>query len=459
MRTARSRRAASPPLKPRTLSAFDATLLTVGGIVGVGIFYNPSRIAAHVPDPTWYLALWLFGAIVALHAALVFAELGAAFPKAGGWYVFLREAFGPFPAFLFAFVVLGVVATGASAVMMQICVQNLAGIVPGVGPPDTASGRWTGALILVGVTGVALCGVKAGAVLQNACTLVKLGAIAALAVGAWLVFDRSSAPAQLTAVTSAGAAPEFGDLVRGSLRSLLPIFFAYGGWQMVCYIAPEVREPSKTLPRAILLGVAIVTAAYLSINLGYLHVLGVGGLAADPAFAGEFARRTLGPTGGEILRGAMGISALGVCIVTILTSPWLFVAMAREGLFFERFARLSPRTGAPVAALLVQLALALGYWLWGGAEQLVDSVVFVEWIFHGLVAYSLLRLRARPGIVWPFRSRFGTWAACVYLATAFAVVAGNLAQANLRAMAIGGSVLALGALVYRPWRAWVAARR
>ncbi len=439
-------------MKPRTLSAFDATLLVVGGIVGVGIFYNPSRIAAAVPDPTWYLALWVFGAVVAVHGALVFAELGAAFPKAGGWYVFLREAFGPFAAFLFAFIVLGVVATGASAVMMQICVQNLAGLVPGVGPPDTTSGRVTGALILIGVTLVALRGVKAGALLQNACTLVKLGAIGALAIGAWLVVRNGP-------VEPAPAPIENGELLTGAVRALLPIFFAYGGWQMVCYIAPEVRDPVRTLPRAILFGVAIVTAAYLAINVGYVHVLGVDGLAADPAFAGEFARRTLGPTGGEILRGAIGISALGVCIVTILTSPWLFVAMAREGLFFERFGRLHPKTGAPVAALLVQLALALGYWVWGEAGQLVDSVVFVEWIFHGLVACALFRLRTRPGVEWPFRTRFGGWAAGVYLATAIAVVAGNLAQANLRAIAIGGGVLTLGALVYRPWRAWVSAGR
>lgn len=441
-----------PTLQPRTLSAFDATLLVVGGIVGVGIFYNPSRIAAAVPDPTWYLALWVFGAIVAVHGALVFAELGAAFPKAGGWYVFLREAFGAFPAFLFAFIVLGVVATGASAVMMQICVQNLAGLVPGVGPPDTTSGRVTGALVLVGVTLVALRGVKAGALLQNACTLVKLGAIAALAIGAWLVV-RSDA------IEPAPVPIDNGELAAGAVRALLPIFFAYGGWQMVCYIAPEVRNPVRTLPRAILFGVAIVAAAYLAINVGYVHVLGVDGLAADPAFAGEFARRTLGPTGGEILRGAMGISALGVCIVTILTSPWLFVAMAREGLFFERFGRLHPKTGAPVAALLVQLVLALGYWMWGEAGQLIDSVVFVEWIFHGLVACALFRLRARPGVEWPFRSRFGGWAAGVYLSTAIAVVVGNLAQANLRAIAIGGGVLVLGALVYRPWRAWVSASR
>lgn len=444
-------------MEPKKLSAFDATSLVVGGIVGVGIFFNPSRIAAMVPDPTWYLALWIFAAMVAVHAALVFAELGAAFPNAGGFYVFLREAFGPFPAFLFAFVVLCVVATGASAVMMHVCVDNLSGLIPGVGPPDATSGRIVGGAVLVGVTGLALLGVKAGALLQNVCTIVKLAAIAALAVGAWFVFRPGDFP-----VVPPPPPPE-GGLLGGAIAATLPVFFAFGGWQMVCYVAPQVKNPSRTLPRAILIGIGIVAAAYLSVNVGYLRVVGLGGLAADPQFAGEVARRTLGPTGGEILRAAIGISALGVCVVTILTSPWLFVAMAKEGLFFERFGRLHPRTGAPTAALLVQLALALGYWIWGHAGFLVDSVVFVEWIFHGLVAIALLRLRARPDVVWPFRSPFGEWAAWVYLATAVAIVVGNVVQsvqqANLRATAIGGTVLVVAAIVYRPWRALVAAPR
>jgi APA family basic amino acid/polyamine antiporter len=435
---------------PRKLSAFDATLLVVGGIVGVGIFYNPSKIAALVPHPVAFLALWAVGALIALHGALVFAELGAAFPRAGGWYVFLREAFGPFPAFLFAFVVLGVISTGASAVMMEICIQNLAGLAPGVGAPDTPSGKLAGALVLTAVTALALRGVKAGALLQNACTLVKLGAIAALVAGAWLVFDARGAPPP----PPAPAAP-YG-LWGGAVRALLPAFFALGGWQMVCYVAPQVRDPQRTLPRAILLGVLIVAGAYLAVNAAYLRVLGVGGLSADPAFAGEMARRTLGSTGGEILRAAMGVSALGVCVVTLLATPWLYVAMAQEGLFFARFARLTPRTGAPAGALLVQLALALAYWTWGGAELLVDSVVFVEWIFHGLVAVALLRLKGREDVVWPFRSPLGAWPAIVYLLAAGAVVAGNLLQANLSAVLIGAAVLLVGALVYRPWRALVA---
>jgi basic amino acid/polyamine antiporter, APA family len=202
-------------------------------------------------------------------------------------------------------------------------------------------------------------------------------------------------------------------------------------------------------------------------------VLGIEGLAADPAFAGTVAERTLGASGSRILRGAMAVSALGVCAVTIIASPWMYVAMAREGLFFARFAALHPRTGAPLPALAVQALLCLAYWFWGQAgeaakaalpagsaeaqrivtpEVLVSSVAFVEWIFHALVALALLRLRAtRPDLARPFRA--WTAAPLVYLAFALVVVFGNLAQANVRDSSIGLGLIALGAVVYLPWRA------
>jgi APA family basic amino acid/polyamine antiporter len=238
------------------------------------------------------------------------------------------------------------------------------------------------------------------------------------------------------------------------------VLFACGGWQMLCYVAPRVRDPQRTLPRAIVVGVLAVIVLYLAINGAYLHVLGIEGIASDRLFASTMARQVLGPTGGEVLRAAMGISALGVCVVTILATPWLYVAMAREGLFFAGVGRLHPNTGAPVNALLLQMTLALGYWFWGRADVLVDSVVFVEWIFHALVAVALLRLRAKhPELPRPFRSPLYPLAPVGYLLIATAVVAGNVVQANMRAIVIGASVLLVGALVYRPWRALVDASR
>jgi len=425
-------------LARRELSTLDATLLVMGGIVGVGIFYTPHAVAQSVPVPWAFLAMWGIGGAIALNGALTFAELGGTFPKAGGWYVFLREVFGPFVAYLFAWVVLCVISTGAISVMVRVFVDNL--------PPMSASaGRAVGAATIVVVTGLALRGAKAGATVQNACMIVKLAAIAAMAAVGLLAAQPAHAPT--------GALAPSGGLASGMVAAVLPVLFACGGWQMLCYVAPQVRNPQRTLPRAIVVGILGVVATYLAINFAYVRVLGVEGIARDPQFAGEMARRTLGTTGGQILRWAMAISALGVAIVTIVATPWLYVAMAREKLFFARFAEVGERTGAPTAGLLAQAAITLAYWFWGEADVLVNSVVFVEWIFHALVAVALLRLRAtRPELPRPFRSPLYPLAPVLYVAFAVAVVLGTLLQANVRDTTIGLSVLLVGAIVYRPWR-------
>jgi APA family basic amino acid/polyamine antiporter len=432
-------------LASRELNTLDATLLVMGGIIGVGIFYTPHAVAESVPRPGPFLAMWAIGGLIALNGALTFAELGGTFPKAGGWYVFLREAFGPFIAFLFAWVVLFTISTGAIAVMVHVFVANL----PGLAAP---AGFAVGAATIVVVTGLAMLGAKAGATVQNLCMLVKLSAIAAMAV-VGLLFCAPAAPAQALAPADAGSS-----ILPGMIHALLPVLFACGGWQMLCYVAPQVRDPQRTLPRAIVVGILGVIATYLAINAAYVRVLGIEGLAANREFAGEMASRTLGPTGGDLLRAAMAISALGVAIVTIVATPWLYVAMAKERLFFARFEKVHPRTGAPIAALVVQGAMVLAYWTWGHADVLVDSVVFVEWIFHALVAVALIRLRAnRADLPRPFRSPFYPLAPVLYVLFALAVVLGTLLQANVRDMWIGLSVLALGGIVYRPWRKLVSA--
>jgi APA family basic amino acid/polyamine antiporter len=294
-----------------------------------------------------------------------------------------------------------------------------------------------------------MLGAKAGATVQNGCMLVKLSAIAAMAI-VGLFFTAPAAPEAVAAVSP--------DLAAGMVHALLPVLFACGGWQMLCYIAPQVRDPQRTLPRAIVVGILGVVATYLAINAAYVRVLGIDGLAGNREFAGEMARRTLGPTGGDLLRWAMAISALGVAIVTIVATPWLYVAMAKEKLFFARFAEVSPRTGAPIAALSVQAVLILGYWTWGHADVLVDSVVFVEWIFHALAAVALLRLRSlRRDLPRPFRSPLYPLAPVLYVLFALAVVLGTLSQANVRDTWIGLSVLLVGAIVYGPWRRIVSA--
>jgi len=450
------------PPGDRRLTLFDATMLVMGGVIGVGIFFTPQSVARLVPQTGPYFALWLLGGLIALSGAMTFAELAATFPLAGGWFVFLREAFGRFPAFLFAWIVLFVVSTGAAAVVADFCAGQVAVLVWGLNGAPPGATRWLAAAMLVGLTLVSLAGVKSGALLQNACMLLKLGALAALIGAAWLLVQPGGGAAVVPTAASTTGAPMAAPLAapplaQGLVRGMLPVLFSYGGWQLITYIAPSVRDPQRTLPRSILLGMAGVVVVYLVANASFVRVLGMDGLQNDD-FAARVAQASLGPAGGRFLVAAMAISALGICAAIVLASPWLYVAMAREGLFMQVFGRLSPRTGAPVAGLLVQGAVALLYVAWGRAGLLTDAVVFAEWIFHALVGAALLRLRAtRPDLPRPFRSWAYPLFPLVYTVLAVAVVAGTLLQAEASRTLLGLGVLASGALVYGPWRRIMAA--
>jgi len=453
----------------RRLTLFDATMLVMGGVIGVGIFFTPASVAKLLPTPGPFFAVWLLGGLVALAGAMTFAELAANFPHAGGWYVYLREAFGRFPAFLFAWIVLLVVSTGAAAVVADFCARQIAVLLWGLGGAPPHGVLALAAALLVGLTLISLAGVKSGALLQNVVMLLKLAAIAALA-GAALLFTEAGAGAGASAAglsaasavitgTSAAALlpPAAPPLGTGLVLAMLPVLFSYGGWQLLTYIAPSVRDPQRTLPRAIVLGMLGVVAVYLAMNVAFVKVLGLQSMAAEPDIAARLARASLGSAGGTLLVAAMAVSALGICAAIVLASPFLFVAMAEDGLFFKRFGRLSPRTGAPVAALLVQGAVALLYLRWGRAETVMDAVVFAEWIFHAQCGAALLLLRRRRhDMAWPFRSPAYPLFPLLYTLIASAVVIGTLLQAEASKTLLGLGVLAAGALVYRPWRALMA---
>ncbi len=433
-------------LTPRKLSLFDATMMVMGGIIGMGLFFRPSAVAAELPSGPAILLVWGLGGLVAMCGALTFAELGGTFPKEGGWYVFLREAFGRFPAFLFAWVVLLAISCGSMAVVLGFCVDRLRELFPDlVGSADGHGGLFVGGSIIAVITGISMLGVKVGARFQNGCMIVKLVAIAALVIGA--LACAGSAP------VATAPAPASGSLAGGLAPALLGVFFTYGGWQMLCYIAPQVRDPQKTLPRAIVIGVLGVVAVYLLANVAYLHVLGVGGLAGNKDFAPQIAVQALGPAGARLLVAAMVVSGVGLYTVNVITTPWMYVAMAREGLFFRRFERLHPRTGTPILALCLQAVLTFGYLCWKDAGTLADSVVFSEWVFHALVALALLLVRwRRPELPRPFQSPLYPLAPIVYLVIALYVLGGNLIDMDIQRIGQAAAVLSAGCLAFLAWR-------
>lgn len=441
---------------PRKLTLFDATMLVMGGIIGVGIFFKPPGVAEWVPETWAYFTMWALGALAALAGAMTFAELAGSFPRTGGWYVFLREGFGGWVAFLFAWIVLLVISTGACAGVADFFAARLGEILgidvadlPGGSPPWIRRMLAGGAIL--GITLLGMTGVKSGAVFQNLCMLAKLLAIGTLVLFGLALFGE---PALENEVPE--QAVKSGSLGVRMVGASLPVLFTYGGWQLVTYIAPHVENPQRTLPRAIVLGVAGVGVTYLLFNAAHVRVLGMGGILAGEDAATRLAQATLGDVGGRFLTAAMAVSALGFLVATLIATPGIYVAMAREGLFFEAVGRADPRSGAPVVALAIQGAITLSYVLLHSdlVGELADAVVFVEWIFHGLVAVALLRLRATRGaeLERPFRSPGYPVFPVVYAALATAVVAGNLATNEPRVTRLGLGMLAVGAVVYVPWR-------
>ena len=439
----------------KKLNLFDATLLVMGGIIGVGIFFTPSSVAASVPRVGPYLAMWVLGGIVAMCGALTFARLGSLFPREGGWFVYLREAYGPFPAFLFAWIVLFVVSTGALAVMAKFC-ASMALRAFDFSDADANYGSLRTTLELglpIALTLLALTGMKTSAWIQNAFMLIKLGAIGAFVAAGLLFFEATG-----EAPSRSGSLPEGTTLAAAMMSAALPVLFSYGGWQMLGYTASEVKNPERTLPRAIVLGVTGVIVIYALVNLAFVRTLGLPAMAElGGGFAAEAASRALGEGAGRWLSGAMAVSAVGVLIVTVVATPWIYVAMAQEKLFFARFEKLNARTGAPTLGLLLQLALTATYLLTLRNEVidvLTGSVVFVEWIFHALVAFAVFKLGKQSLAGTGTATRIG---ALLYLMFALLVVAGTLLLADGEDINLGLVVIAIGAIIYWPWAKWMRA--
>ncbi|HTY41366.1 MAG TPA: amino acid permease [Thermoanaerobaculia bacterium] len=368
----------------RELGAFDATMVVVGGIIGAGIFINPYLVAERLPSGAWILAAWSFGGLVALAGAFAFAELAALYPTAGGEYAYLREAYHPAVAFLFGWASLVMIQGGGLAAVGVTFAQYGLRLAGASGDPRPLA---SGAVAVVALVNYA--GVKPGSRLLNVLVLLKIGALAALILGGLFLFRGASAPPPVAATPLPSAT------VLAFGAALVPILFSYGGWQSANTLAEEIREPRRTLPRALFAGTLVVLAVYLLVNAVYLATLGRDGLAATATPAADAARRLFGGRVDRWLAAAIAISAFGFMNLTLLGPTRISYAMARDGVFFPGLARLHPRFGTPHRAILLQALWAIVL-LWTGTYGgLVDSVVFADWIFFGLTVASVLLLRRR----------------------------------------------------------------
>jgi basic amino acid/polyamine antiporter, APA family len=431
----------------RRLGLFSGTMAVVGGIIGGGIFRTPAAVAERAGSADVTLAVWVVGGAVALAGALCFGELGARRPRAGGGYVYLREAWGPLPAFLYGWALLLVIATGAIAavaVMFADYTLALFGL-----PARLTLPLAIGAIVLL--SGINYLGVRSGALTQNVFTVLKLVALAAL-IGAGLVV---AGPAGVGTPPVAGVTRSGAGAIAGFGAALVPVLFTYGGWQQTNFIAEEIIDAEQTLPRALVLGVVLVVLVYLAANLAYLRVLGVGALAASAAPAAEVMERVLGPRGARLIAAGIAVSTFGFLNLVILVTPRVLQAMAADGLFFPRLAELHPVHRTPAAAIGLQAGWAILLTLTGSFAQLVDYVAFGDWIFFGLTVAGLFVYRRRErewaaGPAGGFRVPGYPWVPALFvLAAAYVVV--SAVAANPRNAAMGALLIGLGVPVYWYW--------
>lgn len=393
----------------RRLGLFSATMVVMGGIIGSGIFLNPAIVAQRVGTAPLTLAAWAVGAVIAGLGALVYAELGARRPEAGGNYVYIRDALGSLPGFLFAWTWVFVVNAGAIAAVAVTFTNYLVaalGTTAGAGAPVAI-----GAIVLL--TTISCLGVGPSAVTLNLFTVLKLGALALLIVAglAWAGGAADPAPAP-------GGSAE----VSAFAAALVPVLFAVGGWDAVNRVAAEVRDPGRILPRSLVLGVAGVGVVYLLANVAYLQVLGPAGLAGSTAPAADVLRRVAGEAGARLVSAGIACSTFGFLGVAIFSGSRVAQAMAVDQAALGRISRLHPRWRTPVAALVAQAAWAIALLLMGTYGELLDWVVFGDWIFFGLAGVSLFVLRRREPDAGTFRvPGYPVVPALFVLACAFAV--------------------------------------
>lgn len=443
--------AAKSPTYARRLGPFSATMAVIGGIIGAGIFLNPAIVAERVKTPYLTLAAWVVGGLIALAGALCFGELGSRAPRAGGGYVYLRDAYGGLPAFLYGWALLLVIATGAIAAVAVTFARYAVALLS---LPQAATLPTAVAAITI-LSTVNYLGVKPGAVTQNVFTVLKLAALALL-IGAGLLLPVGPG----TAVPAAAGPQVPPHLLLAMGAALVPVLFAIGGWQQSNFIAEEIIEPERNLPLALVTGVTVVVVIYLLANVTYLRVLGAPGLAASAAPAADVMRVVRGSSGATVIAAGIAISTFGFLNLVILVSPRVYQAMAADGAFFPALARLHPRFRTPAAAIVFQGLWGILLTLSGTYGELLDYVVFGDWIFFGLVVSTLFVYRRREApagrgaapLVRTYRAWGYPWTPALFVLAAAYVVASSVAS-NPRNAAIGASLLVLGVPVYLFWRA------
>ena len=429
------------------LGLFHATMIVMGGIIGSGIFMNPYVVARLVGSPGLILGAWAIGGVIALFGAFVYAELGSRMPRVGGQYAYLRSAYHPAVAFLYGWVLLLVIQTGG---MAAVAVTFSAYFLELTRLPISPS--LVAATVLGGLAVVNCLGLRAGSTVQSSLMVLKILAIAALVgAGAWYAVGRGAGSA---AAPSPPPMPLL-STVEAMAAAMVPVLFAFGGWQTASFVAEEIEEPRRTLPRALVLGVVGVIVLYLAVNVVCVAVLGVRGLASTTTPASAVMQKAFGRAGAAWIAVGIAVSALGFLSQSILTAPRVYYAMARDGVFFRSVGWIDPKRGVPSVAILLQAAAAIVIALSGRYDQILSYVVSMDFLFFGLTATCVFAFRRSN----PDRDSTGAlsrmpghpFTTALFIAASWIIVVNTIFKYPINT-AIGFGILLAGVPVYFAWR-------
>jgi APA family basic amino acid/polyamine antiporter len=427
----------------RTLGFTDLVLIVIGTVIGSGIFIVPATVLTQTNGTLGpAMLVWLVAGILSLLGALTYGELGAANPDAGGLYVYIRDAFGPLPAFLYGWTVFFVISS-ASVATLAVAFTGYLGQFMTVTP---LMSKVIAVLLIAVIAAVNVRGTRQGASVQNWSTALKSGAI--LVMSAALLWRGTGLSGDVT-VWPASFTP---GLLSGVGLAMIGVLWAYEGWQYVTFSAGEAKDPQRIFPRAIIAGTAVLIGIYLLANVAYVAALGPAGVMGSKRVAADSVTALFGPAAGKLIAAVILVSMFSAANGLTLTSPRLYYAMSRDGLFFRKLAEVHPRFRTPAFAIIAGSAWAALFAATGTFEQLLTYVVFSGWLFYGLGAWSIFIYRRRaPDMPRPFKVPGYPITPILFIGASAAIVLNTLFTQPGRAL-VGIAVVLAGVPAYLIWK-------
>jgi APA family basic amino acid/polyamine antiporter len=445
------------PTLVRGMSLGDAVLLLVGGIIGSGLFLTSSDVAAATHTPLIFMLAWVVGGVVAILACYSVAELGSMFPEAGGQYIYLREAYGDFVAFLYGWMIFSVNVTGSIAAIAAGFAAYAGAIIPPlraarplftIGPWTLNVGHLVAMVAIMFLTWINVVGLRPAVVLQNIATWAKF-----VAIGGFLLLGFSFGHGHWANLTT----PIPGHVsarvqMSGFGVALIAVFWVYDGWVYITWVAGEVKQPERNVPRSLMYGIGIVTVIVILINILYLYAMPMATMAEQPTVGESAAKMLFFPAAGQWLSALVAIACFGAAASCILSGARVYYAMAADGIFFKRLAEVHPRWRTPAFSLVVQGVWSCALVLTGRYDQLFTYVMFVSVIAYAAAASSIFVLRRRrPDMTRPYKCPGYPWVPLAYCVICGAWALNALWSKPMESLA-GVGIMLIGAPAYFYWR-------